>query len=69
MISEGLIKGGKSADVPAAIVTDGARADQRVAVTVLGSLAETIAKEDLKAPGIIIVGDVVKERERLGDLR
>ena len=69
MISKGLIEGGKSADVPAAIITDGARAEQRVAVTVLGSLAETIEKEGLKAPGIIVIGDVVKERERLGDLR
>ena len=68
-ISEGLIKGGRSPEVPAAIITDGARAEQRVAVTKLDSLSETISKEELKAPGIIVIGDVVKERERLGDLR
>ena len=69
MISEGLIKGGKDPKTPAAVITDGARPEQRTAVTVLKDLASTIEKEGLKAPGIIVIGDVVKERERLGDLR
>ena len=69
MISEGLIKGGKDPETPAAVITDGARPEQRTAVTVLKDLASTIESEGLKAPGIIVIGDVVKERERLGDLR
>ena len=68
-ISEGLIAGGRKSDVPAAVITDGARPEQRIAVTTLGKLSETISQEGLKAPGIIVIGDVVRERERLGDLR
>ena len=67
-ISEGLIKGGKSADTPVAVLTDGARPEQRTETSVLKDLAKMIAEKGLKAPGIIVIGDVVKERERLGEL-
>lgn len=67
-ISKGLIEGGKSPGTPAAIVTDGARDRQRVSVTTLENLERTISEDGLKAPGIIIIGEVVRERERLGDL-
>ena len=67
-ISEGLIKGGKSADAPVAVITDGARPEQRTETSVLKDLAKMIEEKGLKAPGIIVIGDVVKERERLGEL-
>ena len=68
MISEGLIKGGKSPNTPVAVITDGARPEQRAELSVLKDLQSMIADKGLKAPGIIVIGEVAKERERLGDL-
>ena len=67
-ISEGLIEGGKSPDTPVAVITDGARPEQRAELSVLKDLQRMIADKGLKAPGIIVIGEVAKERERLGDL-
>ena len=67
-ISEGLIKGGKSPDTPVAVITDGARPEQRAELSVLKDLQSMISDKGLKAPGIIVIGEVAKERERLGDL-
>ena len=68
LISEGLMKGGKSPDTPVAVITDGARPEQRAELSVLNDLPKMIADKGLKAPGIIVIGEVAKERERLGDL-
>ncbi len=68
-ISKGLIDGGMSPDTPAAIITDGSTPDQRVEVTVVSDLEKTIAEKELKPPGIMVVGDVVSVREKIGDMQ
>ncbi|MGI6472610.1 MAG: uroporphyrinogen-III C-methyltransferase [Candidatus Methanomethylophilaceae archaeon] len=68
-ISKGLIEGGMSPDTPAAIITDGSTPDQRVETTVVSDLEKTIAEKGLEAPGIMIVGDVVSVREKIGDMQ
>lgn len=67
-ISEELIAGGMSPDMPAAVISKGSTPDQRVAVTTVSRLAETIAEQALEPPGIMVVGEVAGMRERLGDL-
>lgn len=67
-ISEKLIAGGMPGDMPVAVITDGSTAKQRCAVSTLDDLAGMIERENLKAPGIIVIGNVVRERETLGDL-
>ncbi|MBQ3686063.1 MAG: uroporphyrinogen-III C-methyltransferase [Candidatus Methanomethylophilaceae archaeon] len=67
-ISKDLIDGGMSPDMPAAIISKGSTPDQRVALTVVSKLAQTIEEEKLEAPGIMVVGTVAKLREVLGDL-
>ncbi len=67
-ISAELIEGGLSADTPAAILTDGTRDSGRAETATLGTLESTILEKGLEAPGIMVIGDVVKERDRLGDL-
>jgi siroheme synthase len=54
--------------MPAAIISKGSTPDQRVALTVVSKLAQTIEEEKLEAPGIMVVGTVAKLREVLGDL-
>ena len=51
---------GLPASTPVAIVKHASRPEQRHAVAQLGQLVDTLQREDLGSPAIIVVGDVVK---------
>jgi uroporphyrin-III C-methyltransferase len=57
-IAEALLAAGRSANEPAAIVANAARADQQVIVTTLGGLVA--AAQDAPALSIIVIGENVK---------
>lgn len=67
-ISDGLIDGGMSPDMPAAILCSGSTEKQRVETTTVGCLAETISEKRLDPPGIMVIGTVVGIRGVLGDM-
>lgn len=67
-ISRTLIESGMSPDMPAGVITNGSKPEQRAELMTLGTLEQTIKEKELKAPGIIVIGEVVLEREILGDL-
>ena len=50
---------GLPASTPVAIVQRASLPDQRQAVTTLGELNATIAREELASPSVIVVGDVI----------
>ena len=58
-IQEELLKA-LPASTPVAIVQRASLPDQRHAVTTLGQLDATIAREQLASPSVIVVGDVIK---------
>lgn len=58
-IQSGLLQG-LPADTPVAIVQHASLPQQREALTTLSLLAETMAREGLQSPSIIVVGDVVR---------
>ena len=58
-IQTGLLQG-LSASTPVAIVQHASLPHQREALTTLGQLATTMAREGLQSPSIIVVGDVVQ---------
>jgi uroporphyrinogen III methyltransferase/synthase len=60
-----LIAAGRDADEPAAAVERGTMVGQRTVVATLGTLAEAVAREEVKAPALIVVGPVVSRREPL----
>ena len=60
-----LMRHGLPPDKPAAIVSHGTRAEQRVVVGTLATLPARVAASEVRAPTLIIVGDVVRLRERL----
>lgn len=64
-LSEQLIKHKMRADMPVALVEKGTTAEQRVWVTTLVELPKIIKVNDIHAPTLIIVGEVVKLREKL----
>ncbi len=60
-----LLQYGRPSDTPVAIIMNGTRANQR---TITGTLADIVSlaeKEEVKPPAIIIVGEVVKLREKI----
>ncbi len=65
VICQQLIAHGRSAETPAALVQQGTTSNQRVFTATLGTLAERIAQEDVQAPTLLIVGEVVQLREKL----
>lgn len=64
-ICQALIRGGRSAQTPAAVIMWGARPQQRVCEAPLGVLAERVAAMGLSNPAVIVVGEVVALRNKL----
>ena len=64
-IAEGLIKAGRRADTPAAVISNGTLAAQRKCIGTLADIGEKIEKAKLTSPAIIVVGDVVSLNDRL----
>jgi uroporphyrinogen III methyltransferase/synthase len=60
-----LIEAGRDADEPAAAVERGTMDGQRTVAATLGTLAEAIEREGVKAPALIVVGRVVERRQAL----
>ena len=67
-ISKGLLEGGMSPDMPAAVLSKGSTPDQKVYVTTVSKLEETIKTQNVATPGIMVIGTVVQLRDVLGDL-
>lgn len=64
-IAAGLIKAGRRADTPAAVISNGTLAAQRKCIGTLADIGEKIEKAKLASPAIIVVGDVVSLNDRL----
>jgi len=60
-----LIEYGQSPDLPAAVIQQGTAPTQRVVTGTLATLPELAERAELHGPTLIIVGDVVRLRERL----
>jgi uroporphyrinogen III methyltransferase/synthase len=60
-----LIAAGRDASEPAAAVERGTMEGQRTVVATLGTLAETVGREGIGAPALIVTGRVVERRETL----
>ncbi|GAA4730640.1 uroporphyrinogen-III C-methyltransferase [Pedococcus ginsenosidimutans] len=63
-----LIRSGRRADTPVALVERGWTPEQRTTVTTLERAAEDALAAGVRAPAVVVVGDVVSVRNRLGDL-
>lgn len=64
-LSEGLIAHGMAADMPAALVQQGTTENQRVVVAPLHALAARAHEAQVRAPTLVIVGEVVRLRRKL----
>ncbi|MFK0033933.1 siroheme synthase CysG [Pseudomonas monteilii] len=60
-----LIRHGRAAGTPAALVQQGTTRNQRVFTGTLADLPELVARHEVHAPTLVIVGEVVQLREKL----
>ncbi len=60
-----LIAGGRSPDEPTAVIQQGTMPSQRVVVATLGTIADEAAREEIKAPALVVIGQVAGRRESL----
>ncbi|WP_420607533.1 uroporphyrinogen-III C-methyltransferase [Novosphingopyxis sp.] len=64
-ITEKLIADGLSPDTPVAVLENGTRGGSRAIRTLLTDLGDMIAREGVKSPALIVMGDVVKRSNAL----
>jgi uroporphyrinogen III methyltransferase/synthase len=60
-----LVEAGRNPDEPAAAIERGTWPGQRTVVATLGTIAEAVAREEVEAPALIVVGEVARRREQL----
>jgi uroporphyrin-III C-methyltransferase len=59
-IADALLRNGKAATTPVAIIERGLRKDRRVTIAPLEGIAAAAEKAGVKPPAVIVIGDVVK---------
>jgi len=64
-IKQRLLKGGKNPQTPACIITSGTLPEQKVVTGPLNKIDDIAQRENIKPPGIIVIGNVVRLREKL----
>jgi uroporphyrin-III C-methyltransferase len=68
-IAAALLFHGRGANTPVAVIAQGTLPGEKVVVSTLGTIAGDVALAGLKAPATIVVGEVVRVRERLREAR
>ena len=64
-IAAKLLAGGLAADTPVAIIENGCRKDQRDIISTLNEFPAAVMREQVQSPALIIVGEVVRMKEKL----
>ncbi|MEP6649603.1 MAG: uroporphyrinogen-III C-methyltransferase [Lapillicoccus sp.] len=63
-----LLESGRPPTTPVALVESGWTPAQRTTVTTLAEAAAVAEREGVRSPAVVVVGDVVRIREQVGDL-
>ncbi|UFU00671.1 uroporphyrinogen-III C-methyltransferase [Radiobacillus kanasensis] len=64
-ICEQLLRIGKLQDTPVAVIQEGTTVEQRVVTGTLGTIVGIVKAEEIRNPAMIIIGEVVRFREKL----
>lgn len=64
-IQQQLIKAGRSAETPVAIIENGTRREQRIVTGKLYNLAELVMQHQISSPALLVIGDVVSLQQDL----
>jgi uroporphyrin-III C-methyltransferase/precorrin-2 dehydrogenase/sirohydrochlorin ferrochelatase len=63
-----LVESGRPPTTPVALIESGWTPAQRTTVTTLAEAAEVARREGVRSPAVVVVGEVVRVREQVGDL-
>jgi len=66
-IAAALLHGGLPASTPAAVIASATLAEQQVLVSTLAGIASDARTANFAAPAIVVIGDIVRTRQRLLD--
>jgi uroporphyrin-III C-methyltransferase len=61
-----LIKRGRDAATPVAVICDGTMPGQHVLTSTLAEVARDAERADIQPPAVVVIGEVVRLREMLG---
>ncbi|MGE0563227.1 MAG: uroporphyrinogen-III C-methyltransferase [Pseudolabrys sp.] len=64
-IADELMKGGLSADTPAAVIGSATMPEQRIVISTLGRVVGDTSANKVATPAIVVIGDIVPVREKL----
>jgi uroporphyrin-III C-methyltransferase len=64
-----LLYHGRGANTPVAVIEQGTLPEERIVIATLGTIAGDVALAGIKAPATIVIGEVVRVRERLMAMR
>ncbi|HQR34154.1 MAG TPA: uroporphyrinogen-III C-methyltransferase [Blastocatellia bacterium] len=64
-IASQLVEHGRDAETPVAVVSWGTYANQETIVGTLADIGDEVRRQNLKAPALIVVGEVVQLRDKL----
>jgi uroporphyrin-III C-methyltransferase len=59
-VAQDLLRAGRDAHTPAAFISEGASPRQRMVVATLATLAREVERAGLRAPAVVVVGEVVR---------
>ncbi len=59
LIAEVLVRGGRDVETPVAVICDGTMPTERTVLSTLGQLAESLTRDRVQPPAIIVIGEVV----------
>ena len=63
-----LFKSEGKAETPVAIIQNGTRENERIGVGTIATIAQKVKEKELANPAIIIIGEVVKNRQSIAEL-
>jgi uroporphyrin-III C-methyltransferase len=66
-VTRELVKRGRDASTPVAVICDGTTERQRVLVSTLGQVARDAEASGVRPPAVVVVGEVVRLREALAN--
>jgi uroporphyrin-III C-methyltransferase/precorrin-2 dehydrogenase/sirohydrochlorin ferrochelatase len=67
-VADELLRHGRNADTPVSVIADGTLPTQRTITSTLGQVEGVVARDGIRPPAIVVVGDVVSVGAEITEL-
>ncbi|WP_173917405.1 uroporphyrinogen-III C-methyltransferase [Halobacillus sp. Marseille-Q1614] len=68
-ICKQLMENGKNSDTPVAVIQQGTTTEERVVTGKISNIVSVVEKEEIQNPAMIVIGEVVRFREKISRLK